>query len=219
MAIPKVLNIYSVAPFLVAYLKVLGIKKENIIFSPNSSEKLFLKGAKFGSVDPCYPAKVAQSHIYFLLNSKAHYIWFGAINEMDSFVEFTLGNTACPIVSGTPSVVKAAFTKEQNLFEKNNIEFIDDTMTFSSIELLKKQLFNSWRDRLKITKDENDFAVDFALKKRQELFNSFEKRGKKIILDAIKNREVIILVIGRPYQFGILGLTLGNLGWNFKLGI
>ena len=200
IAIPKVLNIYSVAPFLIAYLTTLGIKKENIIFSPYSSERLFLKGAKYGSVDPCYPAKVAQSHVYSLLNSKANYIWFGAINELDSFVEYTLGYTACPIVSGTPSVVKAAFTKEIDLFKKHNIKFIDNTLTFTNIELLKKQLFNSWQNELKITKDESDFAVDFALKFRANLFKSFEQRGKNIILDAIKNKEVVILLIGRPYH-------------------
>jgi len=200
IAIPKVLNIYAVAPFLRAYLQTLGIKEQNIIFSPNSSEKLFLKGARYGSIDPCYPAKVAQSHVYYLLNKGADFIWFGAINEIKGYVKHTLGYTACPIISGTPSVIKAAFTKEENLFKKHNTVFIDNTLTFSNIELLKNQLYNSWRDYLKITKDENDFAVDFALKYQKELFKNFEQRGEKIIKEAIDNKEIIILLLGRPYH-------------------
>jgi predicted CoA-substrate-specific enzyme activase len=200
IAIPKVLNIYAIAPFLRAYLQTLGIKEQNIIFSPNSSEKLFLKGARYGSIDPCYPAKVAQSHVYYLLNKGANFIWFGAINEIKGYVEHTLGYTACPIISGTPSVIRASFTKEEDLFKKHNTVFVDNTLTFSNIELLKEQLFNTWKDYLKITKDESDFAADFALKYQKELFKNFEQRGEKIIKEAIANKEVIILLLGRPYH-------------------
>ena len=70
IAIPKVLNIYSLAPFLRTYLEALEIPALNIQFSGFSNEDMFLEGAKYGSVDSCYPAKVAQSHVYALMYEK-----------------------------------------------------------------------------------------------------------------------------------------------------
>ena len=206
IAIPRVLNIYSKAPFFVNYLKALGVKSENIIFSNYSSEKLFLKGAKYGSVDPCYPAKVVQSHIHSLLFDKKHqrkkinYIWNPTINEIDGFLKFTMANTACPIVAGTPRVVYSAFVKEQDWFKKFGVEYIDDTTTFTNLELLSKQLFETWGNRLKVTKDESDFALQEALKAERAYFKEIEAKGKAILKEAEENGQMVILLLGRPYH-------------------
>jgi len=121
IAIPKVLNIYSLAPFLRTYLEALDLKALHIQFSGFSNEDMFLEGAKYGSVDSCYPAKVAQSHVYSLMYSKRFakkdfdYIWFPALTQLPGYVSYTMGQTSCPIISGTPKVVYSAFTKEKNL--------------------------------------------------------------------------------------------------------
>ena len=200
IAMPRVLNIYSKAPFFRAYLNTLGI--ENIIFSPKTSEKLYLEGAKYGSIDPCFPAKVANSHIYYFLFKKSNidFLWFPTINEIDGYLSHTMANTACPIVSGTPEVTYATFTKERDLFKEKNIDFLRDTTTFTDTNLLKKQLFNAWGDRLKITEDESNFAVQEALKAQKKYENHIQNIGKKVILDAIENKEIIILLISRPYH-------------------
>jgi predicted nucleotide-binding protein (sugar kinase/HSP70/actin superfamily) len=67
VGIPKVLNIWSLAPFFRTYLEALGIQKQNVVFSDNTSEEMWLEGGKYGSIDPCYPSKVAQAHIHNLL--------------------------------------------------------------------------------------------------------------------------------------------------------
>jgi len=204
IAIPRVLNVYSKAPFFKHFLLSLGIKEHNILFSKQSNQKNFLKGARYSLNDPCYPAKVALSHIYnFLFKDKfkeINYIWFATINELDNFVTPTMANTACPIVSGTPRVVYSSFIKEQDLFAKKGIEFIDDTTTFSNIALLKKQLFQTWGKRLQITKDECNFAVDCAIDAQNQYNSYIQNIGKNIIKNAIANNEVIILLLGRPYH-------------------
>ena len=206
IAMPRVLNIYSKAPFFINYLKTLGIMQENIIFSQYSSEKLFLNGAKYGSVDPCYPAKVVQSHVHSLMfhkkyqNKKINYIWNPTINEIDGFVEHTIGNTACPIVSGTPKVVYSAFVKEQDIFKKNGVKYIDTTVTFTNLKLLAKQLFQTWGEALKITEDESNFALSEALRAQKKYEEKIENMGKEILQDAIKNKEIVVLLLGRPYH-------------------
>ena len=206
IAIPRVLNLYSIAPFLIAYLKALDIKKSHIVFSPFSNEDMYLQGAKYGSVDSCYPAKVAQSHIYSLLfdkkfvNKEIDYIWFPSITHIQGFVTNTMGYSACPIVSGTPRVVYSAFTKDKNLFEQKGISYIDTHLNFTNQELLAKQLLETWQDILQITPDENSWATQEALKAQREYELSIQKEGRAILQNAQKNQEIVILLLSRPYH-------------------
>ncbi|SFZ98511.1 FIG01087738: hypothetical protein [hydrothermal vent metagenome] len=206
IAIPKVLNIYSLAPFLRTYLEALGVKPLNIQFSNFSNEDMYLEGAKYGSVDSCYPAKVAQSHVYSLLFEKKFvrqnfkYIWFPAITELPGYVKHSMGQTSCPIVSGTPKVVWSAFTKEKNLFDEKNIIYVEDALNFDKNKLLEKQLFDTWKEKLHITEDENRWAVKQAWKALDKNDKEIMEDGRQIIDDAVKNSEIIILLLGRPYH-------------------
>lgn len=206
IAIPKVLNIYSLAPFLRTYLEAIGISSKNIYFSDFSNEDMYLEGAKYGSVDSCYPAKVAQSHIYALMNSgkfvkkELDFIWFPAITELLGYVEHTVGQTSCPIVSGTPQVVYSSFTKERDLFKEKNILFVYNSLNFNNNNLLKKQLFSTWGDRLKITEDESNWAAKEAKKALEANEVDMMNQGRKVLDSAIRDKEVVILLLGRPYH-------------------
>ena len=206
IAIPKVLNIYSLAPFLRTYLEALDIPSLQIQFSGFSNEDMFLEGAKYGSVDSCYPAKVAQSHVYSLMYDKKfakkafNYLWFPAVTELPGYVKHTMGQTSCPIISGTPKVVFSAFTKEKNLFEEKGIAYVEEPLNFDNKALLKKQLFQTWKDRLHITEDENNWAVEQAWKALDENDAHIMKEGREILDTAEANHEVVILLLGRPYH-------------------
>ncbi len=206
IAIPKVLNIYSLAPFLRTYLEALDINPLQIQFSGFSNEDMFLEGAKYGSVDSCYPAKVAQSHVYSLMYDKKfsrrsfEYMWFPAVTELPGYVKHTMGQTSCPIISGTPKVVYSAFTKEKNLFEEKGIDYVEDALNFDNKALLKKQLFQTWKERLKITEDENNWAVEQAWKALDKNDADIMKEGRQILDDAVEDQEVVILLLGRPYH-------------------
>ncbi len=206
VCIPKVLNVYSLAPFLRTYLEALDLKALNIVFSGFSSEDMFLEGAKYGSVDSCYPAKVAQSHVYSLLFDKKFvkksfdFMWFPAITHLPGFLEHTMGQTACPIVSGTPKVVYSAFTKEKDLFKQHGIVYVEDALNFDNLPLLKKQLFATWKDKLRITEDESNWAIEEALKALKENDAAMMDEGRKILEEAVKNDEIVLLLLGRPYH-------------------
>ena len=206
VAIPKVLNVYSLAPFLRTYLEALDLSPMNIVFSGFSNEDMFLEGAKYGSVDSCYPAKVAQSHVYSLLFDKKYvrknfdHIWFPAVTELPGYVKHTMGQTSCPIVSGTPKVVYSAFTKEKNLFEIAQVNYVENALNFDNPNLLKKQLFSTWKDLLHMSEDENNWAVEQAWKALAKNDADIMKEGREILDNAVKNNEVVILLLARPYH-------------------
>ena len=90
VGIPRVLNIYSTAPWFRTYFEALGIQKQNVVFSDETTEEMWVEGGKYGSIDPCYPSKVAQAHIHNLLfhhhepaeKKPLHYIFFPILTHV-----------------------------------------------------------------------------------------------------------------------------------------
>ena len=68
---PRVLNMYSTAPFFRTYFEALGIPKKNVVFSEPTSEEMWVEGGKYGSIDPCFPSKVVQAHVHNLFFRQA----------------------------------------------------------------------------------------------------------------------------------------------------
>lgn len=203
IGIPRVLNIWTTGIFWRTYFESLGVKLQNVVFSDETSEEMWQAGAKYGSVDPCFPAKVVQAHIHNLLfehhkTRPLDFIFFPCITRMPSFVEAVLDTACCPIVSGTPMVIRAAFTKEKNYFE--GLEYLDPAVTLNEPLLLKRTLFECFERRLLITEDENDDAVDQAFLAMQRFEKELQDRGRRVLDEAEDSGAVVVLMIGRPYH-------------------
>jgi predicted CoA-substrate-specific enzyme activase len=205
VGIPRVLNMYSTAPFFRTYLEVLGVRPKNIVFSDPSSEEMFAEGGKYGSVDPCYPSKVAQAHFHQLFFHKhvktpLDVIFFPILTHVPSFVTDAIDYTSCPIVAGTPDVMKAAFTKEQDYFATRGITYMAPAFSFTEPTLLKRAVFEAFRDELGITEDESDFAVTEGLGALERFDEELQAKGKAILDQVEYDNKIAILVVGRPYH-------------------
>lgn len=206
IGIPKALNIWSTAPFWRTYLQVSGLDRNQVVFSDDTSEEMWHEGGKYGSVDPCYPSKVAQAHIHHLLfhthteTKPLSHIFFPCITHMDSQLRGLMDTAACPIVAGTPEVMKAAFTKEIDFFRKHGVTYIDPAVTMHEPNLLKRQMFDAFAPILGITRDESDFAVDQAWAALAELDRTMEDKGREILEQVEKDDRLAILLLGRPYH-------------------
>ncbi|MBI2082417.1 MAG: CoA activase [Deltaproteobacteria bacterium] len=206
MAIPRVLNIYSTAPIWRAYFQTLGISSNNIVFSDYTSEEMWRDGGKYGSIDPCYPSKVAQAHIHNLLFQKhseekpLHYIFFPILTHVPSFVTGSIDTAACPIVAGSPEVMKAAFTKEHDFFAERGIQYLDPAMTLNEPNLFKSQMFEAFGPILEVTEDESDWAVEQGWKALNMLDNEMQTKGREILEWAEREGKMTLLMLGRPYH-------------------
>lgn len=201
IAMPRVLNMWMMAPFFNAYFLSLGIKPQNIIWSSETNEHMSKEGMKYGAIDPCFPAKAVQAHMHQLLfHQKMNYIYFPSITHTPNFLENVMGSTSCPVVQGTPLVMKSSFTTEKDYFLDKNTSYINDALDFQNKEYLKKQLFETWTKRLGLTKEENSFAVEEGLKALSKFEKQMEVKGKEIIEKVEKEKGMAILFIGRPYH-------------------
>src|SRR5689334_18323364 len=205
IGIPRVLNLYSTGPFWRAYFEVLGVDSRNVVFSDETSEEMWQAGCKYGSVDPCYPSKVCQAHIHNLLfkhheKKPLNYIFFPAITHIPTYNVNTMDTASCPVVSGTPKVIRAAFTKETDFFAERGITYLDTAVTLNEKLMCKQQMFREWGPLLGITSDENDFAIEEAFKAVQAFEDEMERKGREILGEVTRENRVALVMLGRPYH-------------------
>jgi predicted nucleotide-binding protein (sugar kinase/HSP70/actin superfamily) len=111
-----------------------------------------------------------------------------------------MDSAACPIVAGTPVVMKAAFTKEVDFFRRHGITYLDPAVTMHEPNLLKRQLFEAFGPILGTTRDESDFAVEQAWAAMRELDRTMEEKGREILEQVEREDRLAILLLGRPYH-------------------
>ena len=205
IGIPRVLNIYSTGPIWRTYFETLGLKSQNVVFSDYTSEEMWAEGGKYGSIDPCYPSKVIQAHIHNLIFHKSKkkqldYIFFPGLTHTPTFVTGVMESATCPIVAGAPKVIYAAFTKEVDFFARAGIEYVDNCFTLCEPNFFAKQMFEAWGEKLQITEDENQHAVEQAFKALAQFDHDLEERGKAILEGLERDNKVGVLLLGRPYH-------------------
>ncbi len=205
IGIPRVLNNYSTGPMWRTYFEALGVPAKNVVFSDVTSEEMWKEGAKYGSVDPCFPSKVVQAHFHNLLFTKhgkkpLDYIFFPSITHVPTFLINTMDNTSCPIVAGTPNVMGAAFTKEKDYFAERDIDYVCNAVTLEEPLMLRRQMFQMWGERLDVTEDESDFAMAQAWESLNYFVDEMQTRGMEVLERLEAENKIGLLLLGRPYH-------------------
>jgi predicted nucleotide-binding protein (sugar kinase/HSP70/actin superfamily) len=169
---------------------------------------MWIEGGKYGSIDPCFPSKVVQAHMHNLLfhkheperNRPLNFLFYPILTHVPSFVMDTQDNASCPIVAGTPDVMKAAFTKEVDFFAQRGIEYVDPALSFVEPNLLARRMFETWGPRLGITEDESDHACREGLQALSAFENDLQEKGRAILETVESEERIAILVLNRPYH-------------------
>ncbi|MGK0174692.1 MAG: activator of 2-hydroxyglutaryl-CoA dehydratase/predicted nucleotide-binding protein (sugar kinase) [Ulvibacter sp.] len=204
IGIPSVLIMVSHAPVFSAYFESLGIRKSNIVFSDFTSDELYRTGSKRGSVDPCFPSKLSIAHVHNLLY-KHHekraldIVFFPMVSDLPKSLN-TVGFWTCPTVAGMPEVVKAAFTKEEDIFASLNLCFLDTFINLSKPAVFERQMYEQFKDILGLSKKENKLAVKEGYKALEQYNTAGRKKGRELLDRLVKSQKLGIVVLGRPYH-------------------
>ncbi len=205
IGIPRVLNIYTYAPLFNGYFESLGIQPENIVYSDYTSSDLYRAGASRGAIDPCFPAKIGISHVYNLIQEKHRkkpldVIFFPMYDVLHSPLANVVGTNACPTVTATPETVKAAFTKENDVFAENNLTYVDPVLNFADRKLFAHQMLQAWQGLLGLSLEENDRAVDVGFATLADYERSIRKRAREVLDQLEREDRIGIVMLGRPYH-------------------
>jgi len=203
IGLPRVLDLYSCAPFFIAYFESLGIPYEHLVFSEVTTEALWREGSRRGAIDPCFPSKVATAHVHWLLfeaRRRPDVIVFPALLSLPSELDHTVDAAACPAVSGTPQVVKAAFTMEGDLFAERGVTYCDPVVHMAEAALCERELLRCFGPLLGVQADENAWAVRQGRAALQRVRAGLRTRAR-VVLDTLeRDRRVGVVVLARPYH-------------------
>ncbi len=202
IGMPRVLNMYTLAPFFSAYFAALGVPRSGLLFSDFTNDEMFKAGARRGAIDPCYPSKVCLAHISSLLTRKRppNLVFFPMIDTLDPGLAQTAGSFACPTTTATPEVVKAALTGASNEFSRANVQYLGPLLNFDEPALLSRQLHEAFKDRLQLSTAESRHAVaqGYASLRR---FHSDLRRAGAAALDTLRDRQRLgVVFLARPYH-------------------
>ncbi|HMQ68815.1 MAG TPA: BadF/BadG/BcrA/BcrD ATPase family protein [Ignavibacteria bacterium] len=205
IGIPRVLNMYQHTPFFTAYLEALGIMPGNFVYSEFTSEEMYKAGAKRGSIDPCFPSKVAIPHIHNLLyvqnkKKKIDFLFSPIVDNMPSDLEFAQAHNACPTITATIEAAKAAFTKEGDLFREFEIEYLCPFVQLFNEQLTIKQMYDCFKDILGVSMEENIQAVKEGYIAYYKFMDGLKEDSKNILDTLEKENRVGLVVLARPYH-------------------
>jgi predicted nucleotide-binding protein (sugar kinase/HSP70/actin superfamily) len=206
IGIPRVLNQYTCNPMFSAYFESLGIPPENLIYSDFTSEDLYKAGAKRGSIDPCFPSKVGIPHVHNLLyvhhkKKPLDVIFFPMIDDLPSDLVNAQSHRACPTVTATPAATKAAFIKESDLSKEVGVEFLNPLINCGTPILFERQMFDTFRDILGLSPEENHRASEEAMKAMDHFTEGvLRKQGREILQKLEAEDGIGIVLLARPYH-------------------
>lgn len=205
IGIPRVLNMYSHAPLFTGYLESLGVPSENIVFSDYTSGDLYRAGSSRGAIDPCFPAKIGIAHVHNLIAIKGarkqfNVIFFPMFDVLTSPLFNIVAPNACPTVTATPETVKAAYTKETDVFADHGITYLDPIVNLQDQKLFAQQMFAAWKPILGLSEEENERAIAVGYDALKDYETGIRKRAREVLDELEREDRIGIVMLGRVYH-------------------
>jgi activator of 2-hydroxyglutaryl-CoA dehydratase/predicted nucleotide-binding protein (sugar kinase/HSP70/actin superfamily) len=205
IGMPRVLNMYTYAPFFSGYFESLGIPGDNLVYSDYTSGEMYREGATRGAIDPCFPAKIGIAHVHNLIyrrhaKKKLDFIFFPMVDTLHTSLTHLQGSYACPTVTVTPDTAKAAFTKEGDVFKEQGIAYLNPMLNFTEPKWLAKQMFDTWGTPLGLSEAENERAVTVGYRELESFETDIQRRAREVLDQLESEGRVGIVMLGRPYH-------------------
>ena len=205
IGMPRALNMYVYAPFFSGYFESLGVRGGNLVYSDFTSGELYREGSGRGAIDPCFPAKIGIAHVHNLLfakhaKKKLDLIFFPMVDVLHTPLVNLQGSNACPTVTVTPETVKAAFTKEADIFAAQGVPYLDPLVNFADRRLLAQQLFDALEPVLGLSPEENARAIDVGFRELAAYEADIRQRARATIDTLEREQRIGIVVLARPYH-------------------
>jgi predicted CoA-substrate-specific enzyme activase len=205
IGMPRVFYMYSHAQIFNGYFQSLGILPENIVYSDYTSGELYRAGANRGAIDPCFPAKIGLAHVHNLLffksaKKKLDVVFYPMFDVLPTNLVHLQGSNACPTVTASPETVKAAFTKESDVFAEHGVEYLCPIVNLSDRVLFAQQMYAAFKDILGLSPEENDRAITAAYD-NQNLYEKEIRKKSRATLEMLERENRIgIVVLARVYH-------------------
>ncbi|MCD8126747.1 MAG: acyl-CoA dehydratase activase [Clostridiales bacterium] len=191
IGIPFGLNMYENLPFWYALLTSLNFE---VVLSPESSRKLYIKGQRTIPSDTvCYPAKLLHGHVLALLEENVDAILYPCMSY--NFDEGTSDNNYnCPVVAYYPDLLAA------NIPQLKDTRFYHPYFGLHRPKDFEKHASEFFLQEFDVPKKETVAAVRKAYQAYDDYKNEVRGTGREYIAYARRHDMPIMVVAGRPYH-------------------
>jgi len=201
IGLPRALHIHQLAPFFLGYLHALGVAPERVGFSRPTTEALFRRGTRRGAIDTCYPAKLALAHVDDLVRGgTVDWILFPIVASFPPEGRWRVAECACPCAQATPDVVKAAFTREGDLFARAGLRYLAPVFHCAEPALLEREMGRFFGLLLGVGRGENRRAMREGWRAQSLAIARLRAEAFAEIRRLERERRVGIVALGRPYH-------------------
>ena len=192
IGIPMGLNMYELLPFWYSFYKTLGF---NVIVSPLSNRKLYLKGQHTIPSDTvCYPAKLLHGHIESLLEQKPDAIFYP---DMSYNVDEHLGvnHFNCPVVAYYPQLLK------DNVMALDELTYICDFLSIARPRQFEGRIKTILAKYFpEISAHDIHRAAQNAYREYDSHLAEVRRKAEEYINIAKRDKLPVIVLAGRPYH-------------------
>ncbi len=191
MGIPFGLNMYENLPFWYAFFTKLNFE---VVLSPESSRKLYLKGQKTIPSDTvCYPAKLLHGHVEALVEMGVDAIWYPCMSyNYDEGIGDNHYN--CPVVAYYPELLSA------NVPSLKKTRFLMPYVGLWRRHDFEKRIAGLMEDEFAVPRRESVEAAKYAYAQYDAYVHDLRATGEQYIEYARSNGLPILVQAGRPYH-------------------
>ncbi len=191
IGLPRALFNFERLPFFATLLQGLGFK---VVLSEPTNKRLVNAGCEAIAAETCFPIKIAHGHVLNLLEKGIKKIFVPYIIDLPPDHPALQVGKICPYVQSIPSALAASFN-----FKNYGAELIAPVFHFGTggkvLENEKKELAKLLGVPYRALKK----AWEAAEAAQQEFESWLKARGQEV-LSQLKEDEVALVIVGRPYN-------------------
>jgi len=199
IGIPQSMFYHELLPFFYTFFKRLEFK---VILSDNTHKGIIHRGVESVVSETCFPVKVAHGHILNLIEKGVKKIFFPSLIDMKKIHPEVNRSQVCPYVQALPYTLKSAFD-----FERFEVELISPILYFGEGEDQVKNELHKVGKRLGKKSKVINQALEAAFDAQNEFYSSIKKRGREI-LHQLKENQIAMVIVSRPYNGCDTGINL-----------
>jgi predicted nucleotide-binding protein (sugar kinase/HSP70/actin superfamily) len=109
-------------------------------------------------------------------------------------------SNACPTITASPETVKAAFTKETDVFAENGVKYLCPIANLADPTLFAQQMYTTFKDILGLSPEENDRAVEVAFENQKHYEKELQKKSREVLDQLERENRIGIVLLARVYH-------------------
>ncbi|AGF58557.1 putative CoA-substrate-specific enzyme activase [Clostridium saccharoperbutylacetonicum] len=200
IGIPRVLFLNKMFPMFNEIFKKLGY---NVLISDATNEDIIALSQEYSFEETCFPVKLINGHVAWLLERKVDYIFLPHLYTMKHAGSKVREDYACVYIQTSPKIIESVFN-----LEARNIKLISPVLSFNfGKQYMIKTLLGIGKVLGK-NKIETTAAVMSGMKKFMNYEKKMEAIGNKVLKDIDKDEKVFVIV-SRVYNIVDPALNMG----------